>query len=263
MRKKRKNDVFWSAILVLVAGILLFCGWGLAESRRAVKAYTPTNLSRVPGDLAPADTIRLHVIGNSDSSEDQDIKLAVRDVLMMSLGSQLSEAKDVALAERTISSCLAEIENVANSCLKDSGAKYGAKVLLKGVHFPDKTYETSEGKTVFLPEGEYKALQVVLGKGEGKNWWCVMYPPLCYFDLVQSALIMGKTHSSEQEGGVQAWTQTDGRFVLVDEESAQEVPIEIRFLIVDALKAGFSRLASFFKVEDQQAALYVYPHNLR
>ncbi len=261
MRKKRRNDALRSITLALVAGALLFCGWGLAESRKAEKAYTPTNLSRVPGDLAPADTVRLHVIGNSDSAWDQSVKLAVRDALMASFGPKLSAAKDAGDAEKAISSSLAEIETVATSCLKANGVAYAAKAALKTVYFPDKTYETTGGQKVFLPEGDYKALQVVLGEGQGKNWWCVMYPPLCYFDLVQKAIASGKTQGVEQRTWVPVWARNDGQFILVDEESTQEVPVEIHFLIVDALKAGFGRLASLLKVHGQEAALH--PQNLR
>ncbi len=243
MTRNRKQDMFQSVVISLVAGAILFCGWGFAGVRKAEKAYTPTNLSRVLTDLEPSETVRLHVIGNSDSQEDQDAKLLVRDALMESLGPCLLEAKDPGKARSLIAGCLPDIEEVATRCLKESGKTYRAKAVLTTVSFPDRTYRTGAGQEVFLPQGPYTALQVVLGTGAGQNWWCVMYPPLCYFDLVQKAVALG-----DDPGRAVPTTALadDPGLILVDESQTEEVPVRVRFLLLDAVKAGFHKLVSLF-----------------
>ncbi len=239
-----KTNFFQGITLALVAGCFLFCGWGLAEAWKVEKAYTPTNLSRATNQLSPKETVRLHVIANSDDSRDQEAKLAVRDAIMESFGARLSQAKTAQEAEMEIADCLVDIEAKAMECLGYSGMEYKAKAALKTVFFPDKTYEVPDGNLVLLPKGDYLALQVVLGEGKGQNWWCVMYPPLCYFDLVQKSLVSGMKSSSPSPLPSQFYD--DIALPVISEDDTQPVSVEIRFLFLDAVRAGLSRLASFW-----------------
>ena len=243
MRRKRGNDVMQALLLVVVAGALLFAGWGFAEARRVAKAYTPNNLSRLQTGSVPAGIVRLHVIGNSDSALDQEVKLKVRDALMEAFGAKLAAAHGSEEAESVINESLSKIEEVAAQCLALGGVEYGAKAALRTVYFPDRSYETGNGQEVFLPQGDYRALQVVLGKGEGQNWWWVMSPPLCYFDLVQRAIA-----DSKGDGALLPASSTDG-LLLVDELSTGDVPVELRFFLLDALKSGLQKLTQAFKAK--------------
>lgn len=243
MRRKRRNGAAEALALVLVAGALLFAGWGFAEARKVSKAYTPHNLSRLQTQSVPAGIVRLHVIGNSDSAFDQEVKLMVRDAIIETFGAELAAVKDSTEAESVITESLQQIEEVAVECLSLNGMDYGAKAALKTVYFPDRSYETTEGQEVFLPQGDYRALQVVLGKGEGANWWCVMYPPLCYFDLVQKAVA-----GSKAEGAVVPVSSGEG-FLLVDESSTSDVPVELRCFLIDALKSGIQRITEAFRAK--------------
>lgn len=121
------------------------------------------------------DTIRLHVIANSDTTEDQEIKLIVRDVLLASGQDIFNGTVTPENAQSKISSELKNLENVANEILKQNGKNYTAKVNLTTEYFSTRTYNDN----ITLPAGKYLALKVVLGDGVGKNWWCIMFPTLC------------------------------------------------------------------------------------
>ncbi|MBE6902498.1 MAG: stage II sporulation protein R [Ruminococcaceae bacterium] len=118
--------------------------------------------------------LRLHIPANSDSENDQSVKLQLRDYILAEYGAQLSEEQDLAAAERRIVQLLPELERDCNEFLSRQGVDYGAKAELTEMYFTTRTYEE-----VTLPAGTYTALRVTLGSGEGHNWWCVMFPPLC------------------------------------------------------------------------------------
>ncbi len=120
------------------------------------------------------NVVRLHILANSDSEEDQDVKLLVRDALL-SCGSVIFDGSvDVKNASESLEKEKDIIINTANKVLSENGFNYTADVFLTEEYFQTRAYENFT-----LPAGEYLALKVILGKGEGHNWWCVMFPPLC------------------------------------------------------------------------------------
>ena len=121
--------------------------------------------------------LRLHIIANSDSEADQLIKLKIRDEITEKYSDEFSSAKTKEDAQSAMSAKSAEIEKFVNGILAQNGFGYSCKVVIGEDEFPDKTY----GK-LFFPAGEYSAVKVILGNGEGKNWWCVLYPPLCFLN---------------------------------------------------------------------------------
>lgn len=118
--------------------------------------------------------LRLHVIAASDSVKDQQIKLLLRDEILLKGKDIFSESKTKADAEEKIKRHLAEIRKDAESFLKKIGYPYRIKISLEKSFFPTRKYESFT-----LPAGFYDALKIVIGKGEGQNWWCVMFPALC------------------------------------------------------------------------------------
>ena len=120
------------------------------------------------------EVLRLHIPANSDSAEDQRMKLRLRDHILNEYGSQLAEEADISAAKERTESLLPEIEAECRSFLRENGADYSADVQLTEMYFATRTYED-----VTLPAGNYTALRITLGSGEGRNWWCVMYPSLC------------------------------------------------------------------------------------
>lgn len=117
--------------------------------------------------------IRLHIIANSDSDEDQAVKLKVRDEILAQIGEKFNGDNLESSRENIIDS-LDEIEDISNRVLKENGFSYGSKAQYGKFPFPTKHYSD-----ISLPAGDYYGVRVVLGKGEGHNWWCVLYPPLC------------------------------------------------------------------------------------
>ena len=125
-------------------------------------------------DSLQARVLRLHVIANSDSEEDQAVKLRVRDAILAAGGDFFDGSVDVTDAEARLKAHLPEILAAANGTLRANGMPYGASAEVITEYFPTRQYGD-----LTLPAGRYKAVRVVLGDGRGQNWWCVMFPPLC------------------------------------------------------------------------------------
>ncbi len=119
--------------------------------------------------------LRIHVRANSNDDSDQAVKLEVRDAISKFLEKRLDGVTDFKTAYTVVESSLDEIEELATRQLKKSGFSYGATVRLNNEYFPSRVYES-----VVVESGYYDALIVELGSGEGDNWWCVIYPPLCF-----------------------------------------------------------------------------------
>ena len=120
------------------------------------------------------EVVRLHVLANSDSEDDQKVKLAVRDALLECGAEIFSGSLDKNNAAWILESEEEKLTEIANEVLKENGFDYSAKIYLVNEYFNTRVYDNFT-----MPAGEYLALKVVLGNGEGKNWWCVMFPPLC------------------------------------------------------------------------------------
>ena len=118
--------------------------------------------------------IRLHVVADSDSPEDQGIKLQVRDAIIQYLQPGLTQVSDVQGAQDYITSQLPALERLANRVLRDAGCPDSAQVTLAKEAFDTRQYDTFS-----LPAGVYRSLRVEIGEGQGRNWWCVVFPSLC------------------------------------------------------------------------------------
>lgn len=120
------------------------------------------------------ELLRLHVVGASNSEEDQAVKLQVRDAVLDSLEEGLRDMTDPQAAYEYVARMLPQVESAANRALAAAGFSDTVEVSLTEEAFPTREYDTFS-----LPAGVYKALRVVIGEGEGKNWWCVVFPQLC------------------------------------------------------------------------------------
>jgi len=148
----------WEAIfLVILAAAVLCCGW----------------LSQRQAELA-GRMVRLHVIANSDTEEDQALKLLVRDAVLAEASAYLEGAEDAQQASAILTEHLGDLAEVGQSVVAGKGYDYSVSASVETTHFPTKTYEGFA-----LPAGAYQALRVVIGAGEGQNWWCVVFPSLC------------------------------------------------------------------------------------
>lgn len=118
--------------------------------------------------------VRLHIIADSDDDDDQAVKLKVRDAILQSVGEHIQAGSDEECRDEIINN-LDEIEQIADSVLQENGFNYKSHAEYGKFSFPQKTY-----KSMTLPSGDYYGVRIMLGSGEGHNWWCVMYPPLCF-----------------------------------------------------------------------------------
>ena len=165
--------------------------------------------------------LRLHVIAASDSEADQTVKLLVRDAVLRE-GAALCVGADTAdEAIRCLSPYLARLERAADRVLRENGFPYRAKAGLTYEYFDVRSYNS-----VTLPAGNYHALKIVLGSGEGKNWWCVMFPPLCLPAVTE-------------DNDAYAVFNGDGAKVVYDEPG-----YEVRFKIVELIEKAAKKLRS-------------------
>ena len=122
--------------------------------------------------------LRLHVIANSDSQADQTAKLMVRDAILEYERGRMTAYADAGEARRGLMADGAGLMAAIEGALRNSGSGYGAQLRLGNYEFPDRDYAGE-----YFPAGTYSALRVILGEGQGANWWCVMFPPLCILEL--------------------------------------------------------------------------------
>ena len=134
----------------------------------------------VSGEEALYDNVlRLHVIANSDSDEDQALKLAVRDEILAVYGDRLADCTSKEEAEEKVSLLAAEMTETAQRVISDRGYSYGVRLTLTREDYPTRVYED-----VTMPAGEYCSLRIIIGEGAGKNWWCVLFPPMCVSNAI-------------------------------------------------------------------------------
>lgn len=134
-------------------------------------------VSAVSADLSNA-VFRLHVIANSDSDEDQNLKLKVRDALLDYMNNICSDCSTKEEAITIATEHQSEFQKIAEQTIADNGFDYSIKININNFYFPTKNYGD-----ISLPAGFYDALRVEIGQASGKNWWCVMFPSLCFIDV--------------------------------------------------------------------------------
>ena len=155
------------AIILII--VLLIGGTGIA-----VHGCAPAASAASSEEIIPDESIRIRIIAQSDSEEDQAVKRAVRDRVSAEIESWGEMPSTIEEARSFIRSRLEDVQQAADRALEERGADYGAKVELAKVPFPEKSFKGSD-----YPAGEYEALRITLGQGAGANWWCVLFPPLC------------------------------------------------------------------------------------
>ena len=138
--------------------------------------------SRVQESLAK-EVFRFHVIANSDSEKDQALKLKVKEKIIAYMEEKLPESDSVEMTKEWAVSNMQEIEQVAEQVLQEENSDYAVKGSVVNCYFPDKTY----GDVTF-PKGYYDALRIEIGAAKGQNWWCVLYPNLCFIDAVHAVV---------------------------------------------------------------------------
>ena len=156
---KKSHFRYWELALLLALAVTIL--WGAASLGQQEE------LGR--------KVIRLHVIANSDSPEDQALKLRVRDRVLARAQEILEQSADMEQAEQALTAALPELTREARETLAAEGCAQPVQARLEPAEFPTKDYDGFS-----LPAGKYLALRVIIGEGRGQNWWCVLYPSLCF-----------------------------------------------------------------------------------
>lgn len=141
-----------------------------------VATYITSVYARETQQRIASPLIRLHILANSDSDYDQYVKLRVRNAVINEF-EYIFDGNSKEEAEKLIAENMDSIKEFVNNYLDENGYEYGASVQYTNVYFPTKVYGD-----ITLPNGNYDALQIKIGAAEGQNWWCVLFPPLCYVE---------------------------------------------------------------------------------
>ena len=145
-------------------------------------------------DDLSSKVLRLHIIANSDSKTDQDLKIKVRDKIIEKSGAFLESAKDKESARTLVLNNLENLQEIAVSEIKQQGFNYSVSSEITNMYFPTRKYDA-----VTLPAGRYDALRLIIGEGKGKNWWCVIFPQMCLGCAKKSATADTLFNSSEKD----------------------------------------------------------------
>lgn len=179
MRKKTIYIVLLS-VLLFMSNILSGCTYNIFSAKTLNNGYnsnSSSNIRALDYDKVKNSLIRFHVIANSDSDEDQNLKIKVKNEVIDYLYPYLNDSGSLDESREIIKSKMSDVQCIAEKVIKDNNYNYGVKVQLSRENFPEKSYGN-----IVLPQGNYEAFRIIIGSGQGRNWWCVMFPPLCFVD---------------------------------------------------------------------------------
>lgn len=177
-------------------------------SAQTLKVKEETNLTV---EEISEKLIRFHVIANSDEEKDQALKLKVRDEVLKYIQPLLKESKDIDNSREILKKENGNILKIAKAVIEENGYSYEVDSTLSREYFPVKTYGN-----ITLPQGEYEAYRILIGSGEGKNWWCVMFPPICFVDVTKGAVAYEETEKEMKE------VLSDEEYNLVNNKASEE-----------------------------------------
>ncbi|MGO4346787.1 stage II sporulation protein R [Paenibacillus sp. MCAF9] len=218
---------------IIFALIILIMSWEAQQMDAAVA-----------GGEIPQEAIRLRILANSDNPADQVVKRLVRDEIVKAMNSWVTGPQTIEEARQTILANMPEIERITAEVLKSRGFEYGSSAELGMVPFPTKMY----GNQVY-PAGDYEALRITLGEGGGQNWWCVLFPPLCFIDAVSGEASAAAGTETEQASVVKSNSAAAKTASLAaapaDTPSQGEAP-EAKFFIWEMIESFINWIKSLF-----------------
>ena len=207
--KKILNNIKNSKIgIVLILSILLFL-YTIVCAVSYVEAVS-TDIS--------SSVFRLHVIANSNSDEDQSLKYKVRDSLLNYMNNICKDCNSKEEAINIVSEHQEEFKQVALETIRNEGYSYDVKIEIGNFEFPTKHYGD-----ISLPSGFYDALKVEIGKAEGRNWWCVMFPSLCFVD-VSSGIVPEESKEELQN------VLSDEEYAIISDKSSPNIKLKFKLL---------------------------------
>lgn len=175
---------------VLFLGVICLFVVGSFFNTRQALGFTEENIVE---DISEK-LIRFHVLANSDSDIDQDLKLRVKDEVLKYISPILNEAQSLEESREILKREDKNIIKIAEDYIKSQGFDYTVETTLTRENFPVKEYGN-----IVLPQGEYEAYRILIGEGEGQNWWCVMFPPLCFIDVTKGQVAYDETEKKMKD----------------------------------------------------------------
>ena len=192
--------------------------------------------------VIPDEAIRLRILANSDSEQDQELKRKIRDRVNEEITVWVEGLTSIENAREVITGNMDEIEQIVEEVMAEEGLVQTYNVDFGRVDFPTKMY----GKFIY-PAGDYEAILITLGKGTGANWWCVLFPPLCFLDFSNGEATA--TPFEEEDTTTSTSTSTTAKVdnasakteeFVVDEEPAE---VEVQFFLVELLSSLWDKIA--------------------
>ncbi|EEK59438.1 stage II sporulation protein R [Bacillus cereus] len=181
MEEMKKQVIAYLLILLIGAQLLVQFGYMKADAKGP--------------SVIPKEAVRLRILANSDSDKDQALKRKVRDEVKAQIDGWVADLTSFEEARKVIQSHIPEIEKTVENTLKREGSKDSFQVKFsKNVKFPTKVY----GNFIY-PAGEYEAVLITIGEGEGANWWCVLFPPMCFLDFSSGTAVRKEEHVVKAE----------------------------------------------------------------
>lgn len=184
-----------SFLYLVFAIIIMMVSW---EHNRALAAVVDSDI--------PEESIRLRILANSDSVADQALKRQVRDAIVKEMNGWVAGPTSLEQAREVVSAHLPELDSVVGQVIANNGYSYGYTVELGTVPFPAKMY----GNKVY-PAGDYEAVRVVIGGGEGQNWWCVLFPPLCFVSSDSGEAVAADSKSEQSKPAEASKSKASGK----------------------------------------------------
>lgn len=184
------SNIFSKYLLSFLILIILFCAFLFVSAYSYVNAVS-TNVESC--------VFRFHVLANSDSEDDQNLKLLVRDAILDYTNTLIDSSMDKAKVIQKLEENMDILYEISNNVIKENGYNYSVKISIGNFLFPQKNYGD-----ITLPTGYYDGLRIEIGEAKGHNWWCVMFPPLCFVDVTsgivpdESKEIMKNNMESEE-----------------------------------------------------------------
>lgn len=216
MRVLSRRGLYRTYILSILLVVLMVSAVVYDYEKNASKAAVLEGISD--------SLIRFHVIANSDTDEDQRLKLQVRDAVLDKMTGILSESKSIEETRQLIYDHMDSMKDIASGIITDHGYAYSVNISLKLEQFPLKAYGD-----IILPPGKYEALLIEIGEAKGKNWWCVMFPPLCFVDVTR-----GVVPEATKETLKNVLTDEEYKTVVIADEK-EDMPVKVKFKLFEWL----------------------------
>lgn len=224
-REREGEGMIKKYVYIGIALLMLTISWEGHKNEAVVAAHVPI----------PQEAIRLRILAHSDSAQDQWLKRQIRDDVIAYMEQLTTEMDTIETARTLITKHLPEIERRVTQIIAENGLTYDVDVDFGQVPFPTKLY----GDQVY-PAGDYEAIRISIGSGSGANWWCVLFPPLCFIDMTNADALEQET-DDDQIGE----EERDEEMSLSEGDEAEDT-MEVRFFLVDWFRNFIEKVKQLF-----------------